>query len=185
MPRFRNAVNSSSKSDPIRSGFRAYRLTGLEYWRASRPGLALGSWHPTSCTNFCGADTLPRNSPPCCDMAPQRPEDFPSRSVLGRSIRSSEEPFSQTNFQPSAGRVCGSGFHCQHRCCHCPRLLSFVEEGSQRASARKVARRAESARTMLRFIRRPVNSRAASYAHGRKPLRTGPVGSEFRPARPR
>ena len=26
-----------------------------------------------------------------------------------------------------AGRVCGSGSHCQHRCCHYPRRLSFVE----------------------------------------------------------
>ena len=45
---------------------------GLEYWRASRPGPALCSRQPTRCTNFCGADTLPRNSLPCCDIAPQR-----------------------------------------------------------------------------------------------------------------
>jgi hypothetical protein len=33
---------------------------------------ALGSRHPTRCTNFCGTDSLPRPSWPCCsDMAPQ------------------------------------------------------------------------------------------------------------------
>ena len=54
----------------------------------------------------------------------------------------------------SAGRVCGSGLHCQHRCCHYPRRLSFVEEGSQRTSTRKVARcSTESAGPRLRFIR--------------------------------
>jgi hypothetical protein len=46
-----------------------------------------------------------------------------------------------TSVRLPAGRVCGSGFDCQRQCCHYPRLLSFVEEGIQRAFTRKVARR--------------------------------------------
>ena len=37
---------------------------------------------------------------------------------------------------PPAGRFCGSGSHCQHRCCHCPRRLSFVEEEVSNARTR-------------------------------------------------
>ena len=56
------------------------------------------------------------------------------------------------NAQLSAGRNCGSGFHCQHRCCHCPRLPSFAGGEPQRQWHRKVARRStESAAPTLRF----------------------------------
>ena len=74
------------------------------------------------------------------------------------------------NFLPSAGRVCGSGICCQHRCCHCPRLRSFVEEFSERASTRKVARSStESVRVLVRFTLPPLTQGALI---SRKPLRS-------------
>ena len=77
-------------------GSAVYRLNGLEYRRPSRPGSALGSRQPTKCKSFCGADKLPRNSPPCCDISPQSltgcPGASPWRPVLTKRGPGSSRP---------------------------------------------------------------------------------------------
>ena len=69
MPPFRNAASSSSNRI-VSQGAPDYRCS--RRGRAPASGRALGSRQPTSRTNFCGADWLPRPmSPHCCAMAPE------------------------------------------------------------------------------------------------------------------
>ena len=56
-------------------------------------------------------------------------EDLMCRSAAAKNCRSLPK------VQPSAGRVSGAGIACQHRSCHRPRLISFAEMASQRATA--------------------------------------------------
>jgi hypothetical protein len=78
------------------------------------------------------------------------PDLLSANSVCRSPVRKSRQ--SLPSRQWSVGRICGSGFYCQHRCCHCPRLLSFVEATSQRKLPRKVACRSiESTASVIRF----------------------------------
>jgi hypothetical protein len=43
----------------------------------------------------------------------------------------------QKNAPRSAGQCCGAGFHCQRRCCHCPRPLSLRWGLPQRVAAQE------------------------------------------------
>jgi hypothetical protein len=58
-----------------------------------------------------------------------RAKDFVDRSAVRVSR------YCQTNAQRSADQSCGSGFHCQRRCCHRPRPLSSVGGAPQRITA--------------------------------------------------
>jgi hypothetical protein len=93
MAQSRNVVSSFSERDLI-AGPLNYRFAGLGSGRTHGSDRALGSRQPTSCTNFCGADSLPRwLSPYCCDIAPQIPV-FRGFCIRGfcRAIGNSEAP---------------------------------------------------------------------------------------------
>jgi hypothetical protein len=65
-----------------------YCCCGIGRGRTQGRVRAFESRHPTKCTNFCGADTIPL-SPFCCDMAPQTrvvlSEPSPSIRSLGKA----------------------------------------------------------------------------------------------------
>jgi hypothetical protein len=113
MPPFQNAASSSSERILNREPRITAAPAGL--WDHGSPPGARIFVAPIDCRDPCRRTA-----------APWRRKSWDILSSGDSACRSaacwkSRHP----KRQPPAGRVCGSGFHCQHRCCHCPRLPSL------------------------------------------------------------
>jgi hypothetical protein len=147
MPPCKNAATSSSKQILNRQPFRTTAARNGPWDRGSPPAARISA-APIGCRGRCRRIAAP--SPRTSWDVPFA-ADFVSGETASRSAAWKRR---LRELQPLADRVCGPAFHCQHRCCHCPRLPSLVGGTSQlnaRLHGKVASGWCESDVPMLRF----------------------------------